>query len=59
MFGAIRKRDVLAHPYVTIHNFGWSVLFRTVIAGRDQTFLSLLAETSAFRSPTVKVCAKI
>jgi rubrerythrin len=55
MFGAIRKRDVLAHPYVTVHNFGWSVFLRAVIAGRDQTFLSLLAESSAFRSPTVKV----
>jgi len=55
MFGAVRKRDILAHPCVTIRCFGWSVFFRALIAGRDQTFLSLLADTSAFRVPTMRV----
>jgi hypothetical protein len=52
MFGAVRKRDILAHPCVTIRCFGWSVFFRALVAGRDRTFLSLLADTSAFRTPT-------
>jgi hypothetical protein len=55
MFGAVRKRDIVAHPCVTIRCFGWSVFFRALIAGRDQTFLSLLADTSAFRVPTTRV----
>ena len=55
MVGAIRKRDILAHPVVTIRCFGWPVFLKTVIAGRRQTFLTLLAETSAFGSPTVEV----
>jgi hypothetical protein len=55
MIGAIRKRDVLAHPFVTIQCFGWPVFLRTLFAGRDKTFLSLLAETSVFRLPTLGV----
>ena len=55
MLGAIRKRDILAHPVVTIDSFGWHVFFRAVIAGRNQTFLALLAETGAMQAPTVSV----
>jgi rubrerythrin len=55
MVGAIRKRDILAHPFVTLHCFGWPVLFRALIAGRDQTFLSLLAEASLLGAPAAKV----
>jgi hypothetical protein len=55
MIGAIRRRDILAHPFVTIHSFGWPVFFRALIAGRDQTFLSLLATTRVLRPPKVKV----
>lgn len=54
MFGAVRKRDILAHPCVTIRSFGWSVFFKALIAGRNQTFLSLLAGSSVFRAPTVE-----
>jgi len=35
MIGAIRKRDILAHPFVTIHSFGWQVFFRALAAGRN------------------------
>ncbi len=55
MVGAIRKRDILAHPVVTVRCFGWPVLLRTLLARRDQTFLTLLAGTSALRPPKVKV----
>jgi hypothetical protein len=55
MLGAIRKRDIMAHPFVTLHCFGWPVLFRALIAGRDQTFLSLLVGARALRRPGVKV----
>ena len=55
MFGVIRTRDIIAHPLVTVHCFGWSLLFRALIAGRRKTFLSLLAESAAPRSPTVEV----
>jgi rubrerythrin len=55
MVGAIRTRDILAHPFVTIHCFGWLVFFRALIAGRRQTFLSLLAGTSGFRPHAVEV----
>jgi rubrerythrin len=53
MNGAIRKRDILAQPFVTIHCFGWLVFFRALVAGRNQTFLSLLAETH--KPPPLKV----
>jgi len=55
MIGAIRKRDILAHPLVTIHCFGWRVFFRALAADHNQTFLSLLAEAHALEPPAVKV----
>jgi rubrerythrin len=47
MRGVIRKRDVLAHPRVTIECFGWKVFFKALVAGRHRTFLSLIAEAGA------------
>jgi rubrerythrin len=55
MFGAIRRRDILAHPLVTVHCFGWPLFFRALIAGQSTTFLSLLAGSDALRSPTVEI----
>ena len=55
MVGAIRRWDILSHPFVTIHCFGWKVFFRALTASRDQTFLSLLAQTGAFQSPEAKI----
>jgi hypothetical protein len=55
MIGAIRKRDILAHPFVTIHCFGWRVFLRALAADRNQTFLSLLAEADVFDPSTAKV----
>ena len=55
MVGAICKRDILAHPFVTIHCFGWQVFFRALIVGRNQTFLSLLVQTRTLQPPTVNV----
>ena len=51
MVGAICKREVLFHPLVTIECFGWTVFFRAVFAGKDQTFLSLLNKARIFRIP--------
>ena len=50
MIGAIRKRDILAHPFITIDCFGWSVFLRALTAGRNQTFLALLTETRSRES---------
>jgi hypothetical protein len=43
MVGAIRKRNILAHPIVTIRCFGWMVFARALLAPRGTTFLSLLS----------------
>lgn len=48
MDGVIRRRDIVAHPLVTVRCFGWRVFFRTLTASRGRTFLSLLAESQAF-----------
>lgn len=55
MVGVIRKRDILAHPVVTIRCFGWPVFLKALTAGRGQTFLSLLCEAGVLRPPTVEV----
>lgn len=55
MIGVIQTRDIIAHPLVTAHCFGWPLFFRALIASRRKTFLSLLAESDALRSPTVAV----
>ncbi len=44
MLGAICKRDIVGHPFVTIHCFGWRIFFRALLANRYQTFLALLVE---------------
>lgn len=51
MHGAIRKRDIIAHPVVTIQCFGWKVLVRSLLASRNRTFLSIVGQTAY--SPTV------
>jgi hypothetical protein len=55
MIGVICRRNILAHPFVTIRCFGWRVFFRALLAGHSQTFLSLLADTKGLRPATVKV----
>jgi hypothetical protein len=55
MFGVIRKRDIFAHPFVTVECFGWPLFFRVLIAGRRETFLSLLAGSDGLRPPTFEV----
>jgi hypothetical protein len=55
VIGAICKLDILAHPVVTIRCFGWTVFFKALVAGRRQTFLSLLAESHALLPATEKV----
>ena len=42
MGGAISNWDVFFHPFVTIRYFGWTVFFRSLLAGRDTTFLALV-----------------
>jgi hypothetical protein len=53
MYGVIRKRDVLTHPQATIQCFGWKVFFRSLIARKDETFLSLLMDCGIFDEPSV------
>lgn len=55
MIGAICKRDILAHPFVTIHCFGWRVFFRALVVNHGQTFLALLTETKTLQPPTTEV----
>lgn len=43
MVGAIRKRNILAHPIVTVQCFGWRVFIKAVLAPPGTTFLSLVA----------------
>ena len=49
MVGAITKRDILAHPLVTIRCFGWRVFWRALFAGRERTFLSVLSEAEVLQ----------
>ncbi len=49
MVGAIVKRDVVAHPIVTIRCFGWRVFIRALLAGGNTTFLSLLTDSETLR----------
>jgi len=49
MIGAIRRRDILTHPVVTIRCFGWRVFLSALFANRDQTFLSLLVRAGALQ----------
>jgi rubrerythrin len=55
MIGAICRQDIVFHPVITIRCFGWRVLFKALLAGQHQTFLSLLTETPVLRMPPVKV----
>lgn len=55
MIGAIRRLDILAHPFVTIQCFGWRVFFRALTASGDQTFLSLLVQAGTFEPPQVTI----
>jgi hypothetical protein len=55
MVGVIRKRDILAHPVVTIRCFGWLVFFKALTAARGQTFLSLLREAGVLRPATIEI----
>ncbi len=55
MVGAIIKRDILAHPVVTIRCFGWSVFIRALLAGPRTTFLSLLTETHVLQPADERV----
>jgi rubrerythrin len=55
MLGAIRKRDILAHPIVTIRCFGWRLFWKVIWAGPNQTFLALVAETQVASRTTIDV----
>ncbi len=55
MLGAICKLDVLSHPAVTIRCFGWKVFVRTLLAGRDETFLSVVMAADPLAHPAGKV----
>ncbi|MHB8897868.1 MAG: hypothetical protein ACYC6Y_03880 [Thermoguttaceae bacterium] len=55
MIGAICRADILAHPFVTIHCFGWQVFCRALSANHDQTFLSLLTDTKGLKPVSAEV----
>jgi hypothetical protein len=55
MVGVIRRRNIIAHPFITIRCFGWTVFFKALIVGHSQTFLSLIADTNSLQPPKVKV----
>ena len=55
MVGVIRRRDILAHPFVTANCFGWPILFKALLAGRGRTFLSILTEAGSLSPPKVEV----
>ena len=55
MLGAIRKRDLRAHPLVTIRCFGMGVFVRAMLAKRDQTFLALLTDCGSLGPPKIEV----
>jgi hypothetical protein len=55
MLGVICKRDIFAHPVVTIQCFGWKVFFRCLVAGRDETFLGILAKVTLAPMPRIAV----
>jgi rubrerythrin len=57
MLGVIRRRDILAHPFVTVDCFGLGFFFQALVADRRKTFLSLLAETGVLQSPVVEIPA--
>jgi hypothetical protein len=50
MIGAIRLRDILCHPILTVRCFGWKTLLRSFLSGSKQTFLSLLTDGNFFGS---------
>ena len=55
MLGVIRRRDILAHPFVTVDCFGLGFFFQALVSGRRKTFLSLLAGTVVLQSPVVEI----
>ena len=55
MMGAICRRDIAVHPVITIRCFGWKIFFRALLAGQQQTFLSLLVQTPALQPAAAKV----
>lgn len=59
MEGVICKRDILAHPIVTIRSFGWKVFCRALLAGPRKTFLSLLMDAGSLRPATSELSTLI
>jgi hypothetical protein len=57
MVGAICTWDVLSHPLITAHCFGWKTFFRALLAGQHKTFLSLLSETDKLCPANPEVAA--
>jgi rubrerythrin len=55
MLGVIRRRDIIAHPFVTIDRFGLGLFCQALVAGRHKTFLSLLAGTGVLQPPAVEI----
>jgi rubrerythrin len=55
MLGVIRRRDIIAHPVVTVHCFGFGLFCQALVAGRRKSFLSLLAGSGVLRPPVVEV----
>ena len=54
-----RRRDILAHPILTIRCFGWRTFFQALFAGRGRTFLSLLQPPSVAQQGASKLPALV
>jgi hypothetical protein len=55
VIGAIRRRDIVTHPVVTVRCFGWKVFLRALRSGQHQTFLSLLADKQVLQPAPAKM----
>ena len=55
MTGVICKREVCAHPIVTIRCFGLKIFLYVLFAGSNQTFLDLVVRHSNLAPPQVNV----
>jgi rubrerythrin len=49
MLGAIKKHDIVAHPLLTIRCFGFRVLWKTLTAPSNSTFLTVLTANLAVK----------
>ncbi len=45
MSGALTKKDIVLHSLLVIHEFGWRIWWRALVA-YDKTFLQIISEAN-------------